>query len=913
VAAIEQAAATDAGQNTSMGRSQQLGYSPLAQGGAVRRKGYADGGPPSSLADFFQSLNPTSAGYSPTYWGDTAQHLAQQQFADHQPMNLNIAQIAGQMPGYLANGPLPPLPDPGTGGGGGGGGTGGGGIGGGGSGSGITSNQASGSGLTGGGGGDSSGGGSGLSSITDPFSGGGVPAGLIFHRGGAVHNALRLARAMGGYAEGGSPVPDYLLEQQREGIPTGGDTNQPPGLRALKGAGEIVGNIGRAGKAIGEAAWNSLPEGLPEHYHNFIEHARNPNFSPPTLAEFGRDTALPTMATALIPAIPRKIGAPIAAGLVASMLGHDKSEAAEPAKSPAQQQLDAVLEQQRMLAEARKDAAANRDLQMKGDPARGIKPGSGPKYQQSVDELGRIDAQLNALTAEGGPLAKAQARVEAENRGRLRAESDTKLTKAEEDMPAWQKGLRDYAPSAGYPLGMLAGYYGGKGIGKLFGLGESRAVARANALIEPLPKSVTAKNVNQTVGPVNAFWSEGQRNPRLAEIPFPTAAGQKPPFRSNPNAPQSNTLYPPPGLANRGSEFTANAAAMGGFGAELYAAEKKLASAQQERDAAQAAMQTDPSEANIKRFQHADYMASVWEGAATFGRMGAITQPVGGLKSMLTRRSPRPDIGNAEAKRLNVEDYLAKRRSLAPRRGGSGGGEPGTPGGSIGGGRVPSPFPSGPEAKTALTGVTIPEQKQLPPTQGTPTSPQSNQRGAGSSGQSPSKSKGRASKAKGQGNEPGPEDDKYWEGKLTKGMKRGGIVGRALAIAKGFATGGAVHAGPIQHAADGGRTDTVPLDVASGSYVVPADIISGLGQGDTTAGYKVLTHMFGQQAPKPSAPGGTVPIMAAGGEFVVAPEAVAKIGKGDVKSGHNILDSWVKTERRKNIMALRQLPGPAQD
>ena len=79
------------------------------------------------------------------------------------------------------------------------------------------------------------------------------------------------------------------------------------------------------------------------------------------------------------------------------------------------------------------------------------------------------------------------------------------------------------------------------------------------------------------------------------------------------------------------------------------------------------------------------------------------------------------------------------------------------------------------------------------------------------------------------------------------------------------ATGGAVHAGPITHAADGGRTDTVPMDVASGSYVVPADIVSALGQGDTAAGFKVLTHMFGPQAPR-TAQGHTVPIMAAGGE-----------------------------------------------
>ncbi len=152
---------------------------------------------------------------------------------------------------------------------------------------------------------------------------------------------------------------------------------------------------------------------------------------------------------------------------------------------------------------------------------------------------------------------------------------------------------------------------------------------------------------------------------------------------------------------------------------------------------------------------------------------------------------------------------------------------------------------------------------------------------------------------------PTTPDDKF---------QRGGIVGQALRIAK--QNGGAVvHAGPIQHAADGGRTDTVPLDVAPGSYVIPADIISGIGQGDTSAGYRALSEMFGHQAPKPAqgAGGPPVPILAAGGEFVISPEVVGKVGGGDLKRGHEALDLWVKMQRRKIIQELSKLPGPAKD
>ncbi len=149
---------------------------------------------------------------------------------------------------------------------------------------------------------------------------------------------------------------------------------------------------------------------------------------------------------------------------------------------------------------------------------------------------------------------------------------------------------------------------------------------------------------------------------------------------------------------------------------------------------------------------------------------------------------------------------------------------------------------------------------------------------------------------------------------MTMARTRSGAVGQALRIAK-QAGGAVVHAGPIRHDAAGGRTDTVPLDVESGAYVIPADIISGLGQGDTTAGYHKLAQMFGPQAPKPAQAAGAppVPILAAGGEFVVSPEAVGRVGKGDLKAGHEALDLWVKMQRRKTIQDLQKLPGPSRD
>ena len=52
-----------------------------------------------------------------------------------------------------------------------------------------------------------------------------------------------------------------------------------------------------------------------------------------------------------------------------------------------------------------------------------------------------------------------------------------------------------------------------------------------------------------------------------------------------------------------------------------------------------------------------------------------------------------------------------------------------------------------------------------------------------------------------------------------------------------------IHVGPI-HSTVAGRTDHLPVHVASGSYVIPADIISAMGEGNSMAGFKVSDRIF---------------------------------------------------------------------
>jgi hypothetical protein len=142
-----------------------------------------------------------------------------------------------------------------------------------------------------------------------------------------------------------------------------------------------------------------------------------------------------------------------------------------------------------------------------------------------------------------------------------------------------------------------------------------------------------------------------------------------------------------------------------------------------------------------------------------------------------------------------------------------------------------------------------------------------------------------------------------------------------------------LHVGPI-HSSVAGRTDHLPMHVPSGSYVVPADIVSAMGEGNTMAGFKHMKLMFGGtpygqssqpyggsegpygQALQTRAAGGqteAVPIVAAGGEYVLSPEQVVEIGEGSLEDGHRALDEFVKRKRAETIKTLKHLPGPKKD
>ena len=155
-----------------------------------------------------------------------------------------------------------------------------------------------------------------------------------------------------------------------------------------------------------------------------------------------------------------------------------------------------------------------------------------------------------------------------------------------------------------------------------------------------------------------------------------------------------------------------------------------------------------------------------------------------------------------------------------------------------------------------------------------------------------------------------------------------------------------IFTGPI-HSPVAGRTDHLPVHVPSGSYVIPADVVSAHGEGNTVAGFKVMRRIFGgtpyggSGAPYGQGAGpygrkaettpyggsggpyneklatggsaGTVPVIVAGGEMILNPDQVRRVGEGDLDVGHKVLDEFVKRSRKELIKTLSKLPGPRKD
>lgn len=136
-----------------------------------------------------------------------------------------------------------------------------------------------------------------------------------------------------------------------------------------------------------------------------------------------------------------------------------------------------------------------------------------------------------------------------------------------------------------------------------------------------------------------------------------------------------------------------------------------------------------------------------------------------------------------------------------------------------------------------------------------------------------------------------------------------------------------VQKGGLFPGAESGRADTMKATVPEGTYILPADVVSALGDGNTLAGAKLLDARLKQdsqaKAAPPAAPAGLagfadggavqgapVPILASGGEYRIMPSAVAALGGGNIEDGFKILDKFVSQIRDKHVKKVKSLPEP---
>ena len=153
---------------------------------------------------------------------------------------------------------------------------------------------------------------------------------------------------------------------------------------------------------------------------------------------------------------------------------------------------------------------------------------------------------------------------------------------------------------------------------------------------------------------------------------------------------------------------------------------------------------------------------------------------------------------------------------------------------------------------------------------------------------------------------------------------------------RGEARGEEAHPSGLIMGMGGGRQDNIPMNLAPHSHVIPADVVSGWGQGNPEQGAANIEHAmksgpFGMALPKvpthaakSMAP--RMPRLALGGgnakgvrtlvspkEMIISPADVARIGGGDYENGHDWLDRFIVHSRKQIVRHNSSLPGPVKE
>jgi hypothetical protein len=114
----------------------------------------------------------------------------------------------------------------------------------------------------------------------------------------------------------------------------------------------------------------------------------------------------------------------------------------------------------------------------------------------------------------------------------------------------------------------------------------------------------------------------------------------------------------------------------------------------------------------------------------------------------------------------------------------------------------------------------------------------------------------------------------------------------------------------------GGQQDNVHVDLPHGSFVLDANTVSAVGDGNSIAGRNKIREMLnrlnvgiGEITNQTK----LVPAAISSGEFTIYPHHVSALGDGDLKAGHKKLKSFVKNLRKDKKMNVLDIPPEAKD
>ena len=582
--------------------------------------------------------------------------------------------------------------------------------------------------------------------------------------------------------------------------------------------------------------------------------------------------------------------APKATGALAGLGALALPADASPPQAAEGSVLDRLIEQRKALMDQRAKDQAERDLQTRGDPKRGIKPGIGKDHKGATEGMARIDEQIVKIDRMiETELAAVQKRKYDESpEGVLAAEKAKKAfeeqqAEKERGRPVRERLLPGFLQDAVIPAATYAGYKLTKGI---VGKQNAEHQGAINRFLEAqgandVPAMALAQAQLQKLNNPG-FWSslgQGTKTALSALLPAEIRLGEAaidlskgPETRAFKE--QSERLHDPYLLAaDVGLPLLSSGLA--------YGAGSKMAKPYVERSLGKAIAD------NPNPYSGSGPLA------AGYGRALELSESLGRLRQTgpaapTPAATPLRSSAVEEATVVPPTIAAPAAPALAP------------PPASA---AVPSPMltkplpspanedaipklPKGHRWVEAGKGSKVQDTEgnwtKMPKTPKPKTKPEP-------------LTKGKSSKS---GTK--PEDGEF---------KRGGLVSRALEVARRYATGGRVLVGPVV-GNTGGRTDALPVDVAAGSFVIPADCVAHLGEGNNANGQLKLEKSFGKRS---RAQGGVVPIKISDGEFVISPEAVAKVGGGDIDAGHRALDALVRRIRADHIKTLQTLPGPATD